>query len=142
MSYTAVEDAILVKLIQVWTQPFDGEVLAYTLENNELETENTWARFTIQPAASILQGIGSVRRYQRDGLAIVQIFTPVSDPGTHQSNLLVDRIVAAFEGKETRVSVPGVKKVDFLDIVPTKVGADQKWFQQNVDIQYRWYENK
>lgn len=145
MSFQAVEDWFLKQMIHVWTDPNLGNQPAgsFTVENKDLKTPTTWARFSIQNMTTGQDGMGSnYVRYDRYSDATVQIFVPLNT-GTKESNMLADAFVEYFEGRQFYPTL-NLKDIDIhiLSVIPTKERPDESWFRQDVTINYRWFINK
>ena len=110
---------------------------AFQIENKRFNrpTNAPWARFSIRPndgAQGTLGPIGTSRRFDREGDAVVQIFVP-QKTGTRVTNQLVGVIVDAFEGARIAGST-----VRFPSAIVRTIGQDGNWFQTNVEIQFQF----
>lgn len=101
-------------------------------DNNPLP----WARVTVQHIGSLqgsLAGSHGTRRWTRNGIVTVQIFTAFGT-GLSLSDKLAMIALGAFEGKET------ASHVWFRNVRPEEIGQDGVWFQTNVIAEFTYDE--
>ena len=75
---------------------------------------------------------GAGRRFRRNGVVTVQIFTPFGD-GLTTSDPLVDLVIDALEGEET-----GSDRIEFKNVSANEVGHDGVWHQTNVTAEFEY----
>ena len=107
----------------------------YQEGNEALENSNvdTWARFTIQPGASVQASFNDPsdnRQYRNIGLVTVQIFQRRGQ-WTKVAYDAADAVAAIFRGVTDNGIVYGAASVSV-------VGPSGGWFQVNVTVPYRW----
>lgn len=97
-----------------------------------------WARFSLRhnrgEQEALANPLGS-RLFFRDGILLVQIFTP-SGEGLTRSYDLAKVAADAFEGRKT----PG--GVWFRSVRIREVGPDGNWYQLNVTADFQYNEVK
>lgn len=130
--------------IEAMTQQFNSvwqpTGFPYVLGNEKFKApiDTPWARMTIRHNLGAQQSLGpkGCRRFRREGSMFVQIFSP-QETGTHDPAELVEIIQNGFEGEDLpRTSIC------FLDVTPRENGPSDKWYQETVEIQFRYYEIK
>ncbi len=93
----------------------------------------TWARVIVRHVTSELVALVSdagARRYTKQGLLTIQLFTP-SD-GLVSADAIVDQLEIAFRGADTP------NGVWFRDPRSNEIGVEGPWFQTNVLIDFRY----
>ena len=101
---------------------------------------SSWARFTIKHfdggfSRQSLTDSGRKKSYQRDGVVIIGIFTPIGEGVTLDSSL-ASIAMGAFEGKTTP------NGVWFRSARFNEVGVSNAWFQTNVKVNFNYSEIK
>jgi len=97
-----------------------------------------WARITVRHGtgfqSSLTGGLGK-SRFERNGIAAVQIFIPNGE-GLSLGYSLSKVVADAFEGKASP------KQVWFRNVTINEIGPDEEWFQFNVVIGFTYDEVK
>lgn len=110
----------------------------YTIDNDEfLEPENVaWTRLTVRNIGGGQSSLGRIgnRRYDRKGIIVVSVFTPV-EQGTSEADLLAQAALVLFEG--TRFG-----GVTVNDGVVKEVGAKNTWYQEVMTAEFSYDEIK
>ncbi|MEO1208386.1 MAG: hypothetical protein AAFX78_02490 [Cyanobacteria bacterium J06638_20] len=129
--------AINSRFVSAW-----NDVTPYTLQNEDFESEglDEWARVTINNTLASQGTLGppTARRFERQGVATVQIFTK-GGSATDRADELAMIAQGAFEGVTLTIS-----SVTFLDVVVNEIGEDDEgtWYQVNVVANFRYFETK
>lgn len=100
--------------------------------------ERPWSTTTLRHASGQQMTLGTATgtsRFARDGLLIVQIFTPAGK-GLQDAYNLAKVVVDAYEGSTT----PG--GVWFRNVRLNEVGRDGRFFQMNVLVEFLYDELK
>lgn len=146
MSLTPIEarDEMLALFKTIWDEGSD-EVDTSELSIHwpdlpfDVPDENeAWLRVTLRTATgeqATLSGSEGLKRFNRQGVIIVQVFTPVGD-GMKLSYKLVKIVMGAFEGKATP------NGVWFRNVRFNEVGIDGGWNQVNVLTDFNYDEVK
>lgn len=102
--------------------------------NDPAGNPDAWARITVQHAtsnqATLANHLGK-RRFTRNGLVTVQIFTPLGT-GLLVADQLYQIALDTFQGKVT----PG--NIWFRNARLQEIGAEGEWFQGNVSADFEY----
>lgn len=134
----AARDEMLLHFTTAWdaqTPPIPR--LLYDDKPRDLPADAAHARITIQHndfgqrtlGGKPSQG-GGGRRFGRNGIITVQIFTPFGD-GLTAADPLVDLVINTFEGEST-----GSDRIEFRNTRANEVGHDGVWHQTNVLVEF------
>lgn len=141
LSQTAARDEILTRL-KVVTDTIVALAPNVIYEDSDKQPPDgedpplTWARVTVRhvfSAQSALSDDAGKRRYTRDGLVTIQLFTPFNE-GLSNADTIASLLQGAFLG----VSTPN--GVWFRNVRTNEVGVDGPWFQTNVLADFRYDE--
>lgn len=136
MTYEEAVDEIQLMLLMAWTPT--GHKLFFESVRDQRETDNTaWAVSVIRHGTArqaTLGGEGN-RLFERIGIVIVQVFTPVGK-GLQESYRLARVVAEAFEGR----SSPG--GVWFRNVGINELGKDGMFQQLNVTAEFQYHETK
>ena len=102
-------------------------------------TPSPWARITLRHSGGgqgSLSGALGTKRWDRNGVLIVQVFVPNGE-GLSQAYSLAKIVLDAYEG----VSSP-LRGVWFRNARINEVGPDGEWFQVNALIDFTYDEIK
>jgi len=134
---TQARDEILAKFHATWdvTGASADVPVLYSDVAQDVPDRGSWARITVrhnQGYQATLSGTIGSRRFRREGIVTVQIFTPFADGGV-DNDALATIAQQAFEGE---VTSPG--RVIFRRVRINEVGQSGQWFQTNVlaDFEY------
>ena len=111
-------------------------VVPVALDNQKFEPPQSgaWMRLSVQLAGGGQETLGpeGSRRHLRGGVAFVQVFTPV-DSATNASDDLAGAVLRLMEGFRSGGlwTYGGALRT---------AGADGKWYQQNVSVEFRFEE--
>lgn len=98
-----------------------------------------WARITVQHfganQATLSSDVSNRRRWRRNGLVTVQIFTPFGT-GLSMADRLAMIALGAYEGKDTPSGVW------FRNVKSQEIGQSDSWFQTNVSAEFEYDEVK
>lgn len=115
-----------------------GVTSDYTFDNEDFTPpeDTPWVRLVVRHTSSNQVSLGSSgnRKFDRDGLVFVQVFTPL-DQGSAVADALVEKVLEIFEGKT-------IDLIRFTDVTPREVGPMDGWYQVNVDAAFIWTERK
>ena len=134
------EEIILAAFVAGWEDKtpyqFDNEGGTNISNANPADGNIAWVRVVVRPQQfrQKTQGGPGNRIFERDGLILVQIFTP-SNTGTAEANSLGQSIVDIFEGSR-------FGGVVVTSMTARKVGTDGKWFQVLAEGTYDYDELK
>lgn len=125
MTYEEARNAIQSYLDGNWVSTPPSTIaydnLAFTPPNGA-----PWIRLAIQNNIGFQAGLGgSVRRFRRQGIALILVFVPEGS-GPTQATQLAEEAVLLFEG----VLLPGGLRFDLVNL--REVGVEAGWFQINV----------
>ena len=132
MSFNAVRQAIEQRMVSNWAGP---ATVAYENTRFDQPAGSQWLRLTVREGESETAGLkGSAIGVRRNGLIIVQVFTPAGD-GTKSAREAADSVAAIFEHQRfsgittynASISVVGMTK--------------DSWHQINVTIPYWSYDD-
>jgi len=101
-------------------------------------SEDPWSTTTLRHASGQQMTLGTATgtsRFAREGLLIVQIFTPAGK-GLQEAYNLAKVVVDAYEGSTT----PG--GVWFRNVRLNEIGRDGRFFQMNVLVEFLYDELK
>lgn len=122
------------KFISAW-----GATTLIDTDNGEfIEPESDpWVRLTARGQEGGQSSIGKKgnRRYKREGIFFVQIFTPVNT-GTSESDTLAQLAINILEGERLSIDVWTGNSVN------REVGAEGKWYATNVETEFTYEEIK
>lgn len=129
--------AIIYDAIQAaWDASAGGAPLDRDNEKFDPPVGAPWGRMVVRHqtrAQETLGGVGS-RKFQSDGLAIVQCFGPLNE-GASAADALAKVVMDALEGG----TFTGVR---FNSATPTEVGPTDDWYQINVSAAFNYTETK
>lgn len=96
-----------------------------------------WCRLTIRQsiAGRGTMGKPGSRRFERNAIAIVQLFVPDNE-GTKTLNSRIQKVLDIFEGQ----TLPG--GVWFGQVVTQERGSEGKWLAANVEASFTYEERK
>ena len=134
LTYREARSEILDRLISVWT-----DEIRYEDVSDVTQLPNgVWCRPSVRHAtgeqASLSGGTGT-KRWQRNGILTVQIFTPVGD-GLSRAYDLAKIVGDAYEGYAS----PG--GVWFRNLRVNEIGDSGKYSQANVIVEFEYDEIK
>jgi hypothetical protein len=132
MTLTEARNAIVTRLIAA------GYFSTLSVDNQFRDpgTSAIWARIVVLPntGRQITLGKTGARRFDTEGVAIIQVFTR-ANTGTNTNDGLAEQVRDLFDG----VSFDGVWT--FGGAVRT-IGSDGAYWQQNVEIQFRFEKTR
>lgn len=138
-TYEEARDEILAHFTTAWNAQASPPLLLYDDKPRDLPDAAPYARITLQnnTAGQVTLGGkpslgGGGRRFRRNGIVTVQIFTPFGD-GLTTADPLVDLAVDAFEGEDT-----GSDRIEFRNVRANEVGHDGVWHQTNVIAEFEY----
>lgn len=103
---------------------------------SNVDTDTAWLRVTLKPALGTQHTLGQVgnRKFVRQGLIFIQIFTPL-DKGMQASDHLADGIIGFLEGGQTTTN-----NIPFNNVSPPKnIGNEGSWQQVNIDADFIYH---
>lgn len=103
-------------------------------EDGSTTDPEPWARSTVRILGSGQSTQGTPRKYLTNGIATVQIFTPIGD-GHTLGDTLQQVMLNAFRGNNGSPST-----LWFFDVEGVEIGADGPWFQINVSASFNFEE--
>ncbi len=136
MTFEEAIDEMQTMLFAAWTPT--GHKLFWESVRDQRETDNTaWAASVIRHATGSQDSLGGIgnRSFLRQGVMIVQVFTPVGN-GLQESYQLAKVITDAFEGKSSPLGVW------FRRVRINEIGKDGMFQQLNVIIEFEYNEVK
>lgn len=140
-SFTAARDAIIGHFRTEWNAQSAPvpEVLYQDDKKDTPSGNDSWARVTVlhNVSGQVTMGPPNNRRFRRQGLVTVQIFTPFGD-GLTDSDIFAKVALDAFEGKETG----GGDTVEFRNVRMEEIGQNGNWHQTNVIAEFEYDEVK
>lgn len=97
-----------------------------------------WCRLTIRHMNAGQETLGGQgeRKFNRDALAIVQLFMP-ENQGKRLLSTRMQTVLTIFEGKRILGS-----SVRFNTVRPQERGQDKKWLSANVEAEFSYTERK
>jgi hypothetical protein len=97
------------------------------------EGNEPWARIVVKHTLGSQRSLGEKpnRRFQRDGIVLVQVFVPAAKRGLVTGDRLGNVALDAFEGEESG-------DVWFRDAVLAEIGVDGNWYQFNVTATFEY----
>lgn len=138
-TYEEARDEILAHFTTAWNAQASPPLLLYDDKPRDLPKDAVYARVTVQHNVSSQVTLGGKpslggggRRFRRNGIVTVQIFTPFGD-GLTTADPLVDLAVDAFEGEDT-----GSDRIEFHEVRANEVGHDGVWHQTNVLAEFEY----
>ena len=115
-----------------------GSTSAFTFDGEDFTPPESdpWVRLVVRHAASQQASLGGLgnRKFDRAGLVIVQVFTPL-DQGAAAADVLVEKVMEIFEGKT-------IDLIRFVSVTPQEIGPLEAWFQAGADCPFEWTETK
>lgn len=131
---TAAVEACLQRFKTAW-----GTTTPVTFDNEAFDGDKQtrpWVRLSVRIVGSEQHTLGPVgaRRFRRDGLAFVQVFT-LANTGTAKGTELSEQAAAIFEG----VSFNGL---DFGAAQVLSKGTEGKWYVNLVEVPFDFDETK
>jgi hypothetical protein len=107
-------------------------------ESKKPTTAALWVRCTVLHLGSEQESLGPTgnRRFQRDGLIIVQVFAPL-DAGTKVSDAAVQKVRDIFEG--TRIPAHDIR---IHALTPHELGILEGWYQVNAELDFTYIETR
>jgi hypothetical protein len=103
------------------------------------DTNLAWLRVTLKPVLGVQETLGQsgTRRFKRQGLLFIQIFTPL-DKGMQASDHLADGIINFLEGGKTPTN-----NIPFNNVSPPQnMGNEGSWQQVNIDAEFIYHTLK
>lgn len=100
-------------------------------------SDASWARVTVRHTGGQQATLGgpSLRRWRREGLITIQVFTPISDGEGLNLGLDLAKIAAdAYEGQD------GDGGIWFRNVRVSEIGPDGPWFQHNMLAAFEYDE--
>lgn len=117
---------------QAFSDNFSACPVAWPNESFVTPSQTAWARFNVMDNVSAYDGIGTGAPIRRDGMVIVQVFTP-ADTGTAESEQIADSIKSALEGLVSNA-------IHFGAANRRPIGNYDGWYQVNVTIPYFYHD--
>ena len=115
----------------VWTHP-----ALYDDKAGAPPKTGPWARLSVRHARgqqeTLPNPLGN-RLFRRDGVIIIQIFTPLGN-GLALSDQLAKLVMDAYESSSTSVL--------FRNVQLNEIGPDGNWYQVNVVVEFEYSEAK
>lgn len=136
MTYEEAVDEIQTMLINAWIPT--GHKIFFESVREQRENDNSaWAASTIRHTSGNQESLGGIgnRSFLRQGVMIVQVFTPVGN-GLQESYQLAKVITDAFEGKSSPLGVW------FRRVRISEIGKDGMFQQLNVVLEFEYNEVK
>lgn len=138
-TYAEARDEMNAQVTEAWLDANPTYPIFYDdRPGSKPNTELPWARVTVRhnrgDQETLSNPIGQ-RLFSRDGLVIVQIFTPVG-AGLRKSDTLAKVVSDALEGKTTPSGVW------FRNVRLREIGPDGSFFQTNVIGEFEYNEAK
>lgn len=99
---------------------------------NEMDGETTWAKIFIQHSKgniSALGGVNLLRKFQRDGVILVQVFAPVGQ-GKLQAMEVAQLVSNAYEDEKGDVL--------YRNVTVQEIGAEGSFWQALVRIEFEY----
>lgn len=113
---------------------------AFTFENEEFNPPAgvAWLRLVVRNLVSLQESLGPVgrRKFDRQALVMVQVFTPL-DQGTEQADNLSTAARVIFEG---RTLTPEALRFNAGSI--QEIGEDGAYYQTNLEVPFSYTELK
>lgn len=130
-------EAIFLKVVDNWTSTsyvFQGED-----DSSLYEGSAAWVRWSVVEVGSRQETLGAKtnRRYNRNNLLTVQIFTPTNF-GLAESGALSEEARDLFEGEE----FSDLDFVDGVNVVEVGPDKEKKWNQTNVRGEFVYEKTK
>ena len=136
LTYNEARNTILKQLFDVWE--LTGWILQFDNVAGSVPSNNDpWARATVQHVLGFQRTLGGIgcRRFQKNGVVAVQIFTKTGT-GLSESDALSKLVTDTFEGTDTP------EGVWFRNVTLNEVGNDGQWFQVNVTADFEYDDIK
>lgn len=135
-TYPDANEAITQLFSDTWTP----SGFPFTLGNEKFTPpeDTPWARMVLRHNAATQSTLGRQpgRKFNRFGSVLIQVFTPLRE-GTRRSSELIQRVVNGFEGARISGST-----ICFLDVIPREVGPSGKWYQTNIEAEFRYTDTR
>ena len=124
-------ESIYQEFITQWANQTD-----VTFENESFTPDGNYVRVTVRGLPSNQRTMGGTgnRRFRRNALVFVQIFTPVGE-GRRVSGDLTELAKDVFEGRT-------FDGLSFSSVNSRGVGPDGKWYQALVEAPFDYEETK
>lgn len=132
LTFTAARDEILTLFYTAWVAHPDALQLFFWDVRHDSPESTPFARIILRHAEGNNDGITN-KRFERSGVAIVQIFTLFGE-GLSKSDILSKVAADAFQGKAT----PG--GVWFRNVRLNEIGQDGEFFQVNILADFSYCE--
>jgi len=121
-----------------------GTTTAVYFDNEEADppVSTSWVRFAVRHLGSTLEAIGGtgalggVNKFQRTGLAFIQVFVP-QNQGLRSADTLAQAARAIFEGKNLSSNA-----IRFTNVVIREIGPTDSWWLVNVEAAFQYDERK
>lgn len=128
MTPTQVRNAIMARFIAEFTGRFP-----IAIDNQEENKADTWVRLTVKFNDGNQSSLGRVsnRKFARKGLIAAQVFTK-KNTGTDENDNLSQECLELFDGVRLTDLHMFNGKID-------TVGGGDKYYQQNVVIEFEFY---
>lgn len=138
-------DSIIQSFYDAWSADSQSEDIKVFYpgkdeDESEKSADKSWARISIKhfdsgfSKNSLVDSEGK-KNYQRDGVVIVNIFTPIGD-GLGLDAHLASVVMGAYEGKSTP------NGVWFRNVRFNEIGTHRSWNQTNVKANFNYSEHK
>lgn len=116
-----------------------GVTTPFVLDNEQFDAEqinSAWVRLSIKNKIAGQETLGVIkrRRFKRDALLFVQVFTPVNI-GLSEGDILCEKVRCIFEGIN-------ISDVWFSASTIRENGTDGAWFQMLVETEFSYEQIK
>ena len=131
---TEAREAVYLRFVSNWT------LTPYVFDNegsDSLDGDSVaWARLSVREVGGGQRTLGRVgnRRYRRQAIVFVQLFTPI-DAGVLAAGTLAQAVRTIFEGVS-------FGDLDFNDVRVREATPDEKWHQTIVEAVFDFEETK
>lgn len=131
-------EAVCEQWIAVWPTTPSGSV-PYAFEGEVTPSSDTFAVVVVRhtTSAQVTSGGAGVRRFQRAGNIMVQLFSPTG-AGRRPISLLVASVRTVLEG----VNIGPGEPLNTGAAATREVPTDGRWLQQTVVVPFKYYETR
>ena len=117
-----------------------GATSVYTFDNEQYDPpdQTAWARVTVRHTDRQQESLGPLlgRKFESEGSVFIQCFAPL-DSGAATADTLAQVAQGIFEGKTL-----SPESIRFTSSAIREIGADDDWYQVNVEATFTYTTTK
>jgi hypothetical protein len=132
MTPKAVRNAIMARYLTEFSGQFEIALDNQPFTPPETGSGVKWVRVSVRFSGGAQSSLGrsGTRRFQKQGMLFVQVFTPTGH-ATNDNDDLAEDSLNLFEGEK-------INDLWFYNGEIKTIGSDDEWYQQNVILEFNF----